>query len=182
MKDLSEKQLLRRAKRLDNDALAEIYDRYSDELYRYAMRLLNNDTTAEECVAETFSRFLQTLHRGKGPRDHIRAYLYRIAHNWIMDVYRKQPLPDVSLEPDTPVADETNILQMVAQRADAIWLRHALFELTEEQRQVLLLKFYEGWPNKEIAISLNKSVGSVKALQHRAIAALQRLVQKEAIV
>ena len=60
----SDKDLLSRARRLQRQALAEVYDRFSPGLYRYARRLLGDADLAEECVAETFSRFLRALHRG----------------------------------------------------------------------------------------------------------------------
>ncbi len=84
-----ERELLERASELNTAALAEIYDTYSPGLYRYAMRLLGDPDLAEDCVAETFTRFLKSLQNRHGPRDHLQAYLYRIAHNWIVDLYRE---------------------------------------------------------------------------------------------
>ena len=77
----SEQELLQRASQLETAALAEIYDLYSPGLYRYAMRLIGDATVAEDCVAETFARFLRSLQKRLGLRDHLQAYLYRIAHN-----------------------------------------------------------------------------------------------------
>ena len=92
-----EHDLLQRATQLETKALTEIYDTYSPGLYRYAMRLLGDATVAEDCVAETFTRFLDALQKRRGPRDHLQAYLYRIAHNWVVDSYRKQK-GDVELD------------------------------------------------------------------------------------
>ena len=63
-----EQDLLERARRLEHQALAQVYDLYSPGLYRYSMRILGDSTQAEDCVAETFSRFLHAMHRHKGPR------------------------------------------------------------------------------------------------------------------
>src|SRR5512138_1545197 len=71
-----ERELLELASKLNTAALAEIYDTYSTGLYRYAMRLLGDQDLAEDCVAETFTRFLKSLENGHGPRDHLQAYLY----------------------------------------------------------------------------------------------------------
>jgi RNA polymerase sigma-70 factor (ECF subfamily) len=76
-----EQELLHAAYALEEQTLAEIYDLYSPRLYRYAMRLLGDAQISEDCVAETFSRFLQALQAGRGPRDHLQAYLFRTAHN-----------------------------------------------------------------------------------------------------
>ncbi|MCX6025077.1 MAG: hypothetical protein NTY23_02250 [Chloroflexi bacterium] len=55
-----------------------MYDRFSPALYRYAWRLTGNDELAEECVAETFGRYLAPLHAGAGPTQNVWAYLYRV--------------------------------------------------------------------------------------------------------
>ncbi len=172
---MDEPSLLARAQRLETQALVQIYDLYSDELYRYAMRLGGDPDLAEECVAETFVRLLDAFRRGRGPREFLRAYLYRIAHNWLTDQFRARR-GDLSLEDamplpasDDPVAEaETRIRQQM--------VRDALLHLTPDQRQVVLLRYVEGWELEEIARALQKPVGAVKALQHRAVARLRRLL------
>ncbi len=94
---MNESLLLAKARQLEPQALIQIYDRYSDEIYRYAMRLSGNPDLAEECVAETFARLLESFRRGAGPRNFLRAYLYRIAHNWLTDFFRAHR-EDVALE------------------------------------------------------------------------------------
>ena len=155
--------------------MAEIYDRYSPGLFRYAYRLLGETRLAEDCVAETFSRLLGALQKGNGPQDHLQAYLYRIAHNWATDQYRRHPLHEVELNPDLH-DDGADVLSAAAHAIETQQVRAALSQLTHEQRQVVMLKFVEGWDNAEIAVALEKPVGAVKALQHRAVAALKKLV------
>jgi len=174
-----DRDVLRRARRLEQRALAEVYDRYSTDLFRYAVRLLGDADLAEECVAETFSRFLHALHAGGGPRQHLRAYLYRVAHNWITDHYRRQPPPTLPLEESLSADEGQNPAQVVERRLEGEQLRAAMLLLTPDQRQVVGLKFLEDWGNEEIAHALGKSVGSVKALQHRALASLQRVLIRE---
>lgn len=173
--ELVEQNLMQAARRLDGQALAEIYDRYSPGLYRYAYRLLGDAAQAEDCVSETFHRFLRALHGGGGPHDHLQAYLYRVAHNWITDQYRSQP--PLPLDVDAPHSSGMPDPEMAAQNAiQAEQVRRALVRLTDDQRQVMVLKYLEGLPNDEIAAVLQKPVGAVKALQHRAEAALRRLL------
>lgn len=169
----SEAELIQRAQQLDRQALGEIYDRYSNALYRYAVRLLGVPDIAEECVAEVFSRFLHALHQGKGPRDHLQAYLYRIAHNWITDCWRRSPPPMVELSDVLP-ADDKDLMSMVGDPVEREHVRRALMTLTPDQRQVIVLKFVEDWANEEIAVALDKPVGAVKSLQHRALESLRR--------
>lgn len=173
----SDTTLLERARRFDRQALAKIYDLYSPGLYRYAMRLLGDPDLAEECVAETFSRFLRALREGRGPQDFLQAYLYRMAHNWIADLYRRQPPPETLDEthPDLAPDPETT--------AEQTWrderLLRAIRRLTPDQQMVILLKFVEEWDNEAIARALKKPVGAIKSLQHRALAALQRMLNEE---
>ena len=169
----TETQLLQLAKQFDRKALAEIYDLYSPGLYRYANRLLNHPDWAEECVAETFSRFLSALRNRGGPQKHLRAYLYRIAHNWITDQFRKpiplQTIEDIGEQMDT----SSTTSQLVDELLEREKVRTAILNLTPDQRQVVVLKFLEGWSNAEVAESLNKPVGAIKSLQHRALGSLR---------
>jgi RNA polymerase sigma-70 factor (ECF subfamily) len=171
----SETRLLEQARRFNLTALGEIYECYSPGVFRYAIRLLGDRAVAEECVAETFSRFLKALHNGGGPTEYLQAYLYQVAHHWITDYYRRQPLPTVPLDEEL-VNEEDDPARTAAEALDRQRVRTALRMLTPEQRQVVVLKYVEGWENEAVAVQLAKPVGSIKALQHRALAALRRML------
>jgi RNA polymerase sigma-70 factor (ECF subfamily) len=175
----TEQDLLNGAKAYDLATLTVIYQQYNPGIYRYAILHLGDDCLAEDCVAETFSRFLKALRAGQGPRNHLQAYLYRIAHNWITDYYRRQPpLPydlDVSLQSSDPLFPETQADTGQEQQQ----VRLALRSLTPDQRQVITLRFIEGWENEEVASALQKPVGTIRALQFRALNSLRRLLPRE---
>jgi RNA polymerase sigma-70 factor (ECF subfamily) len=173
---IPEQELLKQAGQFDSRALAEIYDLYSPRLYRYAMRLLGDDCTAEDCVAETFSRFLKALQAGRGPRDYLQAYLFRTAHNLVVDHYRRET-PTEELADSLPNIEDTE--DVADHNLRQRHVRAALHKLTEDQQQVVSLKFLEGWDNDEIARALHKPVGAVKSLQHRALAQLQKILLDE---
>lgn len=175
---MDEAALLVRARQFDEDALAEVYDRFSPALYAYAMRLTGDPTTADECVAEVFSRFLVALRHGKGPAEYLKAYLYRMAHNWITDLYRRAR-PETALDPELRAGEAEEPHRAAAQTMEQETLRAALGLLTPEQRQVIALKYLEELDNAEIAEALQKPVGAVKALQHRALASLRRILAPE---
>jgi RNA polymerase sigma-70 factor (ECF subfamily) len=172
-----EQNLLQRASRLETQALAEIYDTCSPGIYRYSMRLLGDVSLAEDCVADTFARFLKSLQERRGPRDNLQAYLYRIAHNWIVDLYRNNKetveLSDaLRSEADFPEEEaEKNIRQKQ--------VRKAIRSLTPDQQQVISLKYLEEWSNEEIARVLTKPVGAVKSIQHRALKSLYELLAEK---
>jgi RNA polymerase sigma-70 factor (ECF subfamily) len=175
----SERSLLERARAFDLDALTEIYDLFSPSIYRYAARLIDDAALAEDCVTETFSRLLHTLKSNNGPTDFLKAYLFRIAHNWITDQYRRSTnavsLDEMNEEMEHEIASNEDMpIQFVAAQIDAAQVRLALMRLTPDQRQVIVLKFYEAFTNEEVAAALNKPISAVKSLQHRALDSLRR--------
>ena len=174
--DSKSELLLKKARQYDQKALAEIYDLYSDALFAYAFKHVGKSQVAEDLVAETFSRFLKALERGGGPKDHLRAYLYRITHNLITDSYRREPPPPLELDEELLPEEGTDPISVVAEMQDADRIRNALRLITPEQSQVITLRFLEGWSGLEIAQAMDKSLGSIKALQHRGLAALQRIL------
>jgi len=171
-----EQRLLQLASQLNTGALAEIYDTYSPGLYRYAMRLLGDAALAEDCVAETFARFLKSLQKRHGPCDHLQAYLYRIAHNWIVDLYRNH---EQTTELSETLPCDCDVLEEeAARRIRQSQVRMALRSLTPDQQQVVTLKYLENWSNEEVAQVLHKPSGAVKSIQHRALVKLQKLLAK----
>ncbi len=177
--NISEDKLIRDAKAFNADALALIYDQFSGGLYFYAYRLLGDENLAKDCVAETFSRFLKALRDDKGPDAYLKAYLYRIAHNWITDVYRRQPPPPLELDERIQASDEAHPEKLVNDRLMWEKLRRALQLLPVEQRQVIVLRFVENWEFDAISEALQKSAGNVRVLQHRALQALKKLLGHE---
>ena len=165
---------LRRALTFDRKALADIYENYNPLLYSYIFRRVGDVEYARDLTAEVFKHLLQAIRQGHGPHQNLRAWLYRTAHNQVVDHYRRQhhrhhlPLEENQVERlDEP-------FHMVEQEIRAEEVRHALHSLTSAQQEVIALKFLEGYSNEEIAAILERPVGAVKALQHRALAALQR--------
>jgi RNA polymerase sigma-70 factor, ECF subfamily len=176
MSQNSEQELLKGARVFDPGALAAIYDLYSPGLFNYSMRLLGDEHLAKDCVAETFSRLLRALRDGKGPETFLKAYLYRVAHNWVTDIYRRQPPPPLELD-ENLAADEWNKPEkLVDEQAEREQLRAALRRLSDDQRQVVTLKFIEGWENDEIAEALQKPAGTVRVLQSRGLEILRKLL------
>jgi RNA polymerase sigma-70 factor (ECF subfamily) len=178
MKNSPDQAILERAKRFEAQALEEIFDTFSQGIYRYAYRLLGDEELARECMSETFSRFLVALKRDSGPDNYLQAYLYRIAHNWVTDLYRSKTPPTLPLDANTPASAAYEPNQVMADELVSHQLREALTFLTPDQRQVIVLKYLEGWENETIAKTLNKPVGAIKALQHRALEALRRILTR----
>lgn len=169
---------MERARNFEAQALEEIFDTYSQGIYRYSYRLLGDVELARECMSETFSRFLEALRRNGGPNKYLQAYLYRIAHNWVTDYYRSKVPPSLPLDVDLPADPAEEPLYAVTQQIADQQLRSALTLLTPDQRQVIVLKYLEDWEMESIAQTLDKPVGAIKALQHRALEALRRILSR----
>jgi RNA polymerase sigma-70 factor (ECF subfamily) len=167
------------AKSLDRQDLVEIYDQLSPALYRYAVRLLGDRETAEDCVSETFSRFLQAIRMGGGPKENIRAYLYRVAHNWITDHYRRTREDTHSLDQDEPVDLSANPSHLVADDLERQRVRKALLRLPPDQQQVIALRFLDEMPHEDVAAVLEKTVEATRALQYRALTTLRQLLRED---
>lgn len=176
MRNNPDQAILERAKCFDTQALEEIFDKYSPGIYRYAFRLLGDAELASECMSETFSRFLNALKQESGPDHYLQAYLYRIAHNWITDYYRRNTPIMVPLEQDLNESPIEGPHDIVDAKMEIQELRYALALLTPEQRQVIVLKYLENSNNETIAQTMNKPIGAIKALQHRGIESLRRIL------
>ncbi len=172
----NEGDLLRRARNLEHEALVEIYDLYSSSIFAYAYRVLGDGNLAEDCVSETFLRLLKSLKNQSGPQEHLKSYLYRIAHNWITDLYRKSSIRELELTDTTLPLNDYRLENHVENNMDLSEIQKAITSLTPDQRFVITLRYGEGWDINQIATALQKPVGAVKALQHRALAALQKIM------
>jgi RNA polymerase sigma-70 factor (ECF subfamily) len=167
---------LTEARQLSRDDLVGIYERYHPEIYRYAARMLGDRDAAEDCVAETFSRMLQAVRAGGGPSENIRAYLFRVAHNWIVDHYRRN-MDHHPLGEDDDLADPLgNPSHLVSQAWERERVRTAMFRLPPDQQQVIQLRFLEDWSHEEVAVVLGKTVEASRSLQHRALASLRKML------
>ena len=172
-------RLLEGAQRWDVDALEEIYDIYAPRIYRYAYRHLGHLNTAQDVTSETFHRLLDALKNGGGPHTNLSAWLYRVAHNVVVDIYRRQPDdPPVSLQ-DVNLAGSAYPEHRAEHNDRVAWARRALDQLTDLQKQVIVLRYLESLSLKETAQVMNKTVNAVKALQHRAVGHLRRLLEAE---
>lgn len=156
--------------------LIDIYDEHSPGIFRYAVRLLGDKTIAEDCVSETFSRFLGVISQGGGPTENVRAYIYRVAHNWITDYYRRQPVSELQIGSDEQVDPDSNPDKVVSQDFERERVRAAILHLPPEQQQVIQLRFLEDWSHEEVAGVLGKTVEATRSMQYRAIVSLRRML------
>ncbi len=178
---MDEQTLLRRARALDQDALGHIHDQYYQPVYRYLSFRVSDPQTAEDLTSEVFTRFLAAIRDRSAPPNTIRGWLFGAAQNVLKEHYRKQKQMNWTELDESIAGRERGPEQQLEDRLGGEQLRAALAELTPEQQHVLALRFGYGLPIKDVAETVNKSEGSVKMLQARAIGALaRRLTGQEA--
>jgi RNA polymerase sigma-70 factor (ECF subfamily) len=177
--DPDERDLLERASNADPEALGALYDRYVGRIYNYIYHRVGQADLAEDLTAQVFARMLESIREGRAWRTSFSGWIYRIAHNLVIDHYRRRGRASfVELEEAAPImADEADPLRKVEARLESEHLRTALGKLTEEQAEVISLRFLDEFSIAEVAAMMNKTEGAIKALQYRAVLALRRVMQ-----
>lgn len=178
--DLTEQQaLLDRAIRAEPGALGILYDQYVDKIYAYIYHRVGSAELAEDLTGQVFMRMLEAVRTGAGWRTSFSGWLYRIAHNLVVDHYRrKRRASFVDIDDAAPALAVTgDPVHLTESEFERERLRAALAKLTEEQAQVITLRFLEDLSIAEVAEIMDKTEGAVKALQYRAVLALRRVMQ-----
>ena len=177
-KDATEDDLLAAAMQYNSAALGELYDRYEAKIYGYIFRRTGDQTLAEDLTAQVFLKMLESIRDRKAWHSSFSGWLYRIAHNLVIDHYRRRDRQNtVELDDATPqvsnIEDPTIAAEM---KIDAERLRAAIRRLTEDQAEVVSLRFLEGYSISEVAAMTDRTEGAIKALQYRAVATLRSLL------
>jgi RNA polymerase sigma-70 factor (ECF subfamily) len=177
---VTEKRLLEQARAFDEEALAKLYDQYAPRVYAYLYRRVQDAQLAEDLTGEVFLRVLQAIRSERSWHTSFRAWLYRIAHNLVVDHYRRQPPEPVIALEGQPIASgvDEDPEALLAEQASRQRLWEALHRLTPDQQQVIALRFGEQLTAREVAEVMGKSVGAVEALQHRALASLRGTLEE----
>jgi RNA polymerase sigma-70 factor, ECF subfamily len=171
----SEEVLVARAQNLDTEAWTEIYDRHAEQVYAYIFYRIGDRASAEDLAADVFVRAIAGIRRYEWRGTPLLAWLYRIAHNVTAD-YRKSAARRAARETfELPeeVEERVDMLRALDERSD---MMRALGLLTDDQQQVLILRFYGGMSNAQVAQVVGKPETAVKALQARGLRTLRRIL------
>jgi RNA polymerase sigma-70 factor (ECF subfamily) len=164
----------------DADAFGELYDRFVDRVYRYLYFRTGNHPEAEDLTEQVFLKAWEAIGRYRWQGRPFLAWLYRLAHNAHIDYVR-------SHKPTTSLTNDERPLELpsptaeadLARRLDTEVLAHALSQLTVEQQQVIVMKFLDGCENEQIALTMGKREGAIRALQMRALMTLRRVLESQ---
>ena len=169
-----EESLVRRAQQQDKEAFAQLYEVNFNKIYRYVVIRIGNKTEAEDVAQQVFLNALRSISSFKWKGAPFSAWLFRIAHNLVVDYIRKESKRATTPLDESLASSDDNPQLMSEHRLDIEQLISATKRLTEAQREVISLRFAGELPVAQVAKVMGKSQGAVKALQHSAIVALRK--------
>lgn len=174
-----ERSLLAQAQRGDEEAFAALYQANVQQIYRYIYYRVNDPHMAEDLTSDVFTKAIEGLPRYQDTGTPFLAWLYRIAHARVIDHYRRQNRrPTENALDAQPLPIEVDMDERLLRRQAAQALREAIAQLTDEQQQVIILRFVEGYRIDAVAAQMGKKPNAIKALQHRAIRSLANRLQR----
>jgi RNA polymerase sigma-70 factor (ECF subfamily) len=172
-------EAIERAQHGDERAFDIIYDRFADALFRYVYARCGDPTLAEDLLGDLWVRVVERLSTFRQPPSGVEpafaAWLYRIAHNLVIDSFRRKESGHIPLDPGISDREPTPDEQAIS-GDERHQLHAAIAQLTPDQREVVLMRFIEERSNAEVAALTGRSEGAVKVMQHRALAALAKLL------
>lgn len=172
------RELVERAKNRDVEAFGSLYDFYVSGIYRYTYYRVGSKEDAEDLTEEVFLKALEAIGRFTWREVPFSAWLYRIARNTVVDHFRRETRRvQVVLEEGVMTPETTEPVTLVAAKLSQEEVQRAISRLTDDQQQVVILKFFVGLSNSDIANFIGKTEGAVKALQHRALESLSKILK-----
>jgi RNA polymerase sigma-70 factor (ECF subfamily) len=176
---LEEESLIRRAQQYDQQAFAQLYEEHFDKIYRYVALRVGDKAEAEDITQQVFLKALRSISSFRWKGTPFSAWLFRIAHNQVVDYLRKKTKQATVPLVESAVSFSSDPQLLAEQRLNVEQLIAATKRLTETQREVISLRFAGELPIAQVAKIMGKSEGAIKALQHSAIVALRRALLAE---
>jgi len=175
-----EEDLVREAVSGDQKAFAQLYEVHFDKIYRYVYLKIGDRADAEDMTQQVFLSALRSIASFRWQGTPFTAWLFRIAHNQIVDHLRKKTRRPILVEIDeTAPSGSDNPEHMAELNLSIERLTEATSHLTEAQKEVISLRFAGGLSIDEVAKAMGKKPGAIKALQHAAVIALRKLLVVE---
>jgi len=166
--------LVQRARQGDHEAFARLYETHFDKIFRYVVLKIRNQAEAEDMTQQVFVKAYESIGSYQLQGVPFTAWLYRIAHNQMVDFVRKESKKLVPLDESLPIKDDSDLECEVETKMEMEKVVLATKQLTKAQREVISLRFAGGLSITEAAKTMRKSEGAIKALQHSAILALRK--------
>jgi len=170
-----ELDLVQRARQGQQEAFAQLYESHFDKIFRYVVLKIRNQAEAEDMAQQVFIKAYESIGSYQSQGVPFTAWLFRIAHNQMVDYVRKQSKKQtVPLDESLQIKDDSDVEHEVEVKIEMEKVVLATAKLTKAQREVISLRFAGGLSITEAAKTMRKSEGAIKALQHSAILALRK--------
>lgn len=174
-------QLVRRVQKGNLEAFGVIYDGFFDSLYAYVFRQVRSHANTEDIVSQVFLDAFEKIGEFRWRGAGFAAWLFRIARNDVLDHFRRQGVRAREVALSEVVIEQLPAKSSVEDEMERKWDEQELLDaidcLSEDQRQVMLLKLMLDFTNKQIAEVIDKTEGAVKALRRRALSSLRRILE-----
>lgn len=169
---LSEIDLIKNCQNGQSEAFAEIYDKYFDKIYKFIYYKVGHRETAEDLSSLTFTKALENIKKFNADRGLFSAWIYKIARNNIVDYYRsKKEISDIDKVPD--LYHEENFVENMTKDAQLQNIKEKLNLLTEDQREIIVMRVWNEMSYKEISEIVGKSENNCKVIFSRSIKQLK---------
>jgi len=183
-KSHTDKKLFSRVKKKDKDAFIEAYDLYIDDIYRFVYFKVSSSQEAEDLTSTVFLKTWNYIqHQNIDKAKSLRALIYKIARNLIIDHYRSTKKIDASIDDENAgisiVDEKQNIARQAETSSDFKIVEENLLKLKDEYREIIVMRFIDELSFTEIAQILGKSKDNVRVLVHRALGALRDLLKEK---
>ncbi len=168
-------KLVEKAQEGDTHAFTGIYDELVKPVYRYIYYRVEQEV-AEDLTEDTFLKVWQNLKKYKKGANPFSSWVFRIAHNLVVDHYRKHKTTSEIDERTADTQPHSDPHGQVDLKLTQVRLRKVIRKLPDNYQQIIILKYINELDNKEIAATIGKSEGAVRTLQFRALEKLKGLL------
>jgi len=172
---MTEAKLLKRLKKGDHAAFTEAYDAFAPKLYRHAFYRVSSHEAAEDIMGQTFLKAWEFVTDKAGEIDNLKAFLYRICNNLIIDHYRSKSRTEVGLSDaiERTLASEEDIEEMADIGIAVERMHEALEELNGDTKELIVMRYIDELTIDEIAVIKGKTKNALYVALHRAVKELK---------
>ncbi len=176
---VAEWEIVRRAQEYEEAAVEALYQSYYPKIYNYAFLQMGDVQASEDLASDVMLKMIESINSYRFRGLPFGAWVFRIARNRLIDLHRRRRRRG-EVDLSATLTSTLESPQALAERAiERGQLQIALKHLTDEQRQVIVLKFIQGFDNRSTGRIMGRSEGAIKSLQHRALGSLRRLLYQE---
>lgn len=171
--------LVTRAAGGDAEAFGQLYDLHINRVYRHIYYRVGDKEESEDLTQQVFIKAWKAIGRYKKTTSPFLAWLMRISHNLVIDFYRSKKETDY-LDIEIAATDlDSNPERLAETNFNQKQIRKTILQLPDEQQQVIMMRFIEGFAYAEIASVLGKSEGAIRVIQYRALKKMRSIMDKE---